>query len=177
MLAKTVKQIANVITTADLSQEVDATKFNQYRWGRYDLGMYGGRCGYIKDETMEGRVTVFLSGKMISVGAKSAIKAKRQLERAMELMVNAKLVKPVRLKPKIQNMVATLDVGYPLDLNQLATKLPATIYEPEQFPSLIHQTTIGPTLLIFSSGKIVVAGAKKEKEIDQIASTLKEILG
>lgn len=64
-------QITNVITTANLKQSVDAPRFVNHPWGRYDLEYYGGRCGYVKDKKMIGRVTVFLSGKMISTGAKS----------------------------------------------------------------------------------------------------------
>jgi hypothetical protein len=53
--------IRNVITTADLKQKVDAQKFISRPWGTYDLHLYRGRCGYVKDETIQGRVTVFLS--------------------------------------------------------------------------------------------------------------------
>jgi hypothetical protein len=41
-------RIRNVIATADLQQSVDARKFKQYSWGRYDTEIYGGRCGYIR---------------------------------------------------------------------------------------------------------------------------------
>ena len=74
-------KIQNVITTADLKQKVDATKFKNYPWGTYDIEYYGGRCGYVKDYSMSGRVTVFLSGKMISTGAKSTVKSIEQLHR------------------------------------------------------------------------------------------------
>lgn len=170
------KKITNVIVTAELGQRVDATKFNQYPWGRYDLELYGGRCGYVKDETIEGSVTVFLSGKMISVGARSVRSAKRQLTKAMELMVHTQLVKRVKLKSKVQNIVALIDLNRSLDVNYLSTTIPKAIYEPEQFPGLIHRTSIGPTLLIFSSGKIVVAGARSEKEIEQVSSMITETL-
>jgi TATA-box binding protein (TBP) (component of TFIID and TFIIIB) len=43
-----------------------------------------GRCGYIKDKTIQGRVTVFLSGKMISTGATSVLASINQLENAMD---------------------------------------------------------------------------------------------
>jgi len=48
-------------------------------WGRYDTEIYGGKCGYIKDITMRGRVTVFLSGKMISTGADGVSQSLKQL--------------------------------------------------------------------------------------------------
>ena len=63
-------KIRNVVTTADLVQDVDITKFVEFPWGIYDLTYYGGRCGYIKDKLIQGRVTVFKSGKIISVGAR-----------------------------------------------------------------------------------------------------------
>ena len=77
-------RIRNVIATADLKQNVDAQKFINYPWGTYDLQYYGGRCGYVKDETIQGRVTVFLSGKMISIGAKSVQGSVIQLEKSYE---------------------------------------------------------------------------------------------
>lgn len=49
-----------VISTADLKQSVEISKFNSYDWGRYDLvNNYNGRVGYVKDKFMEGRTTVF----------------------------------------------------------------------------------------------------------------------
>jgi TATA-box binding protein (TBP) (component of TFIID and TFIIIB) len=66
-------KIHNVITTANLRQYVDITKFIEYSWGEYDLERYGGRCGYVKDAKIQGRVTVFLSGKMISTGVRAYI--------------------------------------------------------------------------------------------------------
>jgi TATA-box binding protein (TBP) (component of TFIID and TFIIIB) len=59
---------------------------------------------------MTGRVTVFLSGKLISTGAKSASESIEQLQKTMNLLVNATFVRPAQLMPKIQNIVATLDI-------------------------------------------------------------------
>ena len=75
-----------------MKQKVDATKFKNYSWGTYDLEYYGGRCGYVKDDSMSGRVTVFLSGKMISTGAKSLVESIEQLHKTMNLLVNFKFV-------------------------------------------------------------------------------------
>jgi TATA-box binding protein (TBP) (component of TFIID and TFIIIB) len=94
-------KIQNVVSTADLRQHIDARKFNQYQWGRYDIELYGGRCGYIKDEGMQGRVSVFLSGKMISTGAKEVSFSILQLHHALELLVSNKLAKMVELECKV----------------------------------------------------------------------------
>ncbi len=165
--------IHNVITTADMKQKVDTTRFVNYSWGRYDLEYYGGRCGYIKDEKMEGRVTIFFTGKMISTGAKSIEKSIHQLERAMELMVANNITERVVLKPHVRNMLATANLLSHLDLKAIATYLPEITYEPDQFPGAILRTEEGPSCLIFATGKIVIAGSTSDKQLLLTLSNLK----
>ncbi|MBT4325776.1 MAG: hypothetical protein HOD60_02550, partial [Candidatus Nitrosopelagicus sp.] len=62
-------KIANTVSTAVLNQKVDIASFNEYEHLHSDLELY--RCGYVKDNKMVGRVTIFGNGKMISVGTKS----------------------------------------------------------------------------------------------------------
>jgi transcription initiation factor TFIID TATA-box-binding protein len=169
-------RIRNVITTTDLKQKVDATRFINYPWGTYDIQYYGGRCGYVKDETIQGRVTVFLSGKMISLGAKSVQGSVIQLEKAMNLLAKDGFVKKVRLIPKIQNIVATLNIGSRIDLNEVVTLIPKITFEPDQFPGAILRLNEGPVCLLFASGKIVIAGSKSEVDIKNAVVNLEKIL-
>jgi TATA-box binding protein (TBP) (component of TFIID and TFIIIB) len=46
------------------------------------------------------------------------------------------------------------------------------IYEPEAFPGIIYRTANGPTALIFSSGKLVIAGSNSEQELQDTAKDL-----
>ena len=79
-------QIHNIISTADVKQAVDIVKFNDYSWGRYDIeNNYNGRASYIKDTKMQGRVTIFTTGKMISTGARNIPQSIHQLDRALNL--------------------------------------------------------------------------------------------
>ncbi|KAJ1530108.1 TATA-box-binding protein [Nowakowskiella sp. JEL0078] len=68
---------------------------------------------------------------------------------------------------KIQNIVGSCDVKFPIRLEGLAcTHAQFSSYEPELFPGLIyrmHKPKI--VLLIFVSGKIVLTGAKVRQEI------------
>jgi transcription initiation factor TFIID TATA-box-binding protein len=169
-------QIRNVISTADLKQSVDAAQFVNYTWGTYDLQYHGGRCGYIKDEHMHGRVSVFLSGKMISTGAKTISESINQLQRAMAILVYNKYISPVKLVPKVQNIVATVNLGNGIDINKLAEELPRITFEPEQFPAIIFRTIQGPVCLIFSSGKLVIVGSKSEKQISICVKNLKSLI-
>lgn len=149
-------KIQNVISTADLHQHIDARKLNQYQWGKYDTEVYGGRCGYIKDKGMQGRVSVFLSGKMISTGAKSVSQSTWQLEHVMHLLYKNKLAKQVNLAYKVQNIVATLDLHKRLDVKRVIGSLSNYIYEPDNFPGVIYKPSgSGVSCLMFASGKVV----------------------
>ena len=90
------------------------TRFVKFSWGRYDLECYGGRRGYVKDERIRGRVTVFLSGKIISTGAKDIGESIEQSEHAMMLLVKTNL-RLVKLEPVVQNIVATLEFDNIID--------------------------------------------------------------
>lgn len=68
---------------------------------------------------------------------------------------------------KIQNIVGSCDVKFPIRLEGLAFSHGAfSSYEPELFPGLIYRM-LKPkvVLLIFVSGKIVLTGAKVREEI------------
>jgi transcription initiation factor TFIID TATA-box-binding protein len=169
-------KIQNVVSTSDLHQHVDARKFNQYQWGRYDIELYGGRCGYIKDEGMQGRVSVFLSGKMISTGAKEVSFSILQLHHSLELLVTNKLAKRVELECKVQNIVATLDFQKALDVKKVTSSLANYIYGPDNFPGIIYRHNDRISCLIFASGKVVIAGVKSEDQLKNIANEIAYVL-
>ena len=125
---------------------------------------------------MSGRVTVFLSGKMISTGAKSTVKSIEQLQQTIDLLVNAKFIKPIKLIPTIQNIVSTMDVENRIDLKNLSLVVPKIIYEPHQFPGAIFRTSQRPVCLIFSTGKVVIVGSKSEREMLNCATNTANII-
>ena len=79
----------------------------------------------------------------------------------------------------MQNIVSSINLGGRVHLEQAARTLPRSMYEPEQFPGMIHRMLDPKTvLLIFASGKLVCVGARQEDEIhrsvNQIHSLLEE---
>jgi transcription initiation factor TFIID TATA-box-binding protein len=57
-------------------------------------------------------------------------------------------------------------LGGKIHLEDAARRLPRSMYEPEQFPGLIHRMVDPKTvLLLFASGKLVCTGAKKESDV------------
>jgi transcription initiation factor TFIID TATA-box-binding protein len=66
----------------------------------------------------------------------------------------------------VQNIVAAINLGGKIHLEKAARTLPRSMYEPEQFPGLIHRMLDPKTvLLLFASGKLVCTGAKKESDV------------
>jgi transcription initiation factor TFIID TATA-box-binding protein len=105
---------------------------------------------------------------MISVGTKSFEDAKHDLNYAVKRVADLGLVTRVRINVKLQNIVATGDIGHTLDLEKLTMKLPNIIYEPEQFPGAIYyaKDLEGASILIFASGKVVLAGLKRQELLE-----------
>jgi len=61
---------------------------------------------------------------------------------------------------------ASANLGGKIDLGEAARQLPKSMYEPAQFPGIIHRMADPKTvILLFSSGKLVCTGAKRETEV------------
>ena len=156
--------IVNVVATAALDRSVDLESLHELFPHEviHDKDLYGGRVAYFKSRNMEGKVSIFMSGKMISIGTKSIEKAIK------ELKIVAKTLKAnLKAKPKIQNIVATADLKTSIDLEGFLSQVQEekqfhAIYEPEQFPGAIVKFPVVQgvmaTILLFSSGKLVCLG-------------------
>ena len=106
-----------------------------------------------------------ISGPLrIILGAKS--EQHSRLAARKYARVIQKLGFPAKFKDfKIQNMVGSVDVKFPIRLEKLVlSHSQFSSYEPELFPGLIYRM-VKPriVLLIFVSGKVVLTGAKHRK--------------
>jgi TATA-box binding protein (TBP) (component of TFIID and TFIIIB) len=72
---------------------------------------------------------------MISTGAKSVQRSIIQLQNAMDILVENGFVKKIKLIPKIQNIVATVNLGNKIDLNEVATRVPKITFEHQIEPN------------------------------------------
>ena len=64
-----------------------------------------------------------------------------------------------------------------MHLEEAARNLDHSMYEPEQFPGLIHRMKEPKTvILLFASGKLVCTGAKMEKHVEQAVNNLHKLL-
>lgn len=75
------------------------------------------------------------------------------------------------LEYKIENVVGTVvvEITEKIDLNQIARRQPDVEYNPERFPGLVMRIEKPKaTILIFSTGKMVVTGLRKASEADKV---------
>jgi transcription initiation factor TFIID TATA-box-binding protein len=120
---------------------------------------------------------IFKSGKMVVTGAKSVNQLVFAVKKILKTLINKGV--PIQGKPQIQiqNIVASANLGAIIDLERAALALPGSMYEPEQFPGLIYRMEKPVVvLLIFSSGKMVITGAKREEEVVKAVNSIYERL-
>jgi len=78
---------------------------------------------------------------------------------------------------KIVNIVVSSSLDHDIPLEKMAATLSNTEYNPEQFPGLVLRIKEPKTsALIFSSGNIVVTGAKTLKKVRESINKIKDAL-
>ena len=167
--------IVNVVATADLKQSVDLQEVSKLQYITYNQKKYSGRVAYVKTPSMFGKVSIFLSGKLISVGTKSLKQAKEDLQKTADILLLNKLIQSSKIRVRLRNIVALLEEPYKIDLEKLSNQ-ELVMYEPEQFPSaILKHTDPKVAYLIFASGKIIILGAKSLEILNQGAVIIQEL--
>eukprot|EP00300_Choanocystis_sp_HF-7_P021163 c20746_g1_i1.p2 GENE.c20746_g1_i1~~c20746_g1_i1.p2 ORF type:complete len:142 (+),score=32.08 c20746_g1_i1:271-696(+) len=121
---------------------------------------------------------IFSSGKMVVTGAKSE-EASRLAARKYAKTISRIGFEVKFHEFKIQNIVGSCDVGFPINLDELALSDHRSFctYEPEIFPGLVYRMASPKVvLLIFVSGKLVVTGAKGKQEIEEAFDRMRPVL-
>jgi len=120
---------------------------------------------------------IFSSGKMVCTGSKSERQAHKAVMKLVDELNRGGIVILHKPEIQIQNIVASAGLGGYIDLEKATYSLKRTMYEPEQFPGLIYRMDDPKVvILIFTSGKLVCTGAKKETEVHRAISKLQETL-
>ena len=84
------------------------------------------------------------------------------------------------MKAEVNNVVATVDLRCKINLTKAASIMPGDTqvrYIPEQFPGVIVRIKKPKvTILVFSTGKLVVTGAKSAEMIREAVEVISELL-
>ena len=169
-------KIQNVVAVATLDQKIDllaimkAFRNVEYRPKRFPGLVF--RLKRPKTATL-----IFTTGKMVCTGAKSEKQARSAVKKVVrELKTNGIIILG---KPKIviQNIVASANLHGKIDLETAADIMDNVMYEPEQFPGLIYRMGDPKVvMLLFTSGKLVITGAKREEQVHEAAEKMRSIL-
>ena len=132
-------------------------------------------------ENRKASFLIFKTGKIVCIGSKTVKAAREAFDNLISKLRKAKIKGiPRKYRVKVENVVATDQITDKLDLDNIAFDLRKSEYEPETFPGIVYRIyEPKASFLLFSSGKIVCAGAKKitdvKKAIKQLEKDLKEI--
>jgi len=119
---------------------------------------------------------IFKSGKANCVGAKSTRSARMAIDELTRRLRHSGIGVP-NPKIKVQNLVASLDYGADLDIEEIARTHENAEYHPESFPGLtLRLNDPKVVVLLFASGKGVCAGAKNMRNVKKAAKKVARLL-
>ena len=173
---KPIIEIVNVVASAVLDQKLDLYEIQKkFPDVEYNPDQFPGavfRLRVPKTATL-----LFSTGKMVCTGSKSEDMARK----AVKIVVQKLKKEKVKIKKDavvtVQNIVSSINLGGKIHLEKTARTLPRSMYEPEQFPGVIHRMVDPKTvILLFASGKLICTGAKTEKDVYRSVNNLHSLL-
>ncbi|KAL0102973.1 hypothetical protein PUN28_018344 [Cardiocondyla obscurior] len=168
--------LQNVVSTVNLQTELKLMYINvRTRNSEYNPARFTGLIMRIQNP--RATALIFRSGKLVCTGTRSeedSLLAARKFARIIQ-----KLGFPVKFSCfKIQNIVATCDLKFPIkleNLNHMHGQFSS--YEPELYPGLTYRMVVPRVvLLIFVNGKVVLTGAKNRTELQDALTNIYPIL-
>ena len=106
---------------------------------------------------------IFRSGKVVCTGAKTKEGVRVVMDKLSTDLRGIGIEVEEHPEFKVQNIVASADLGKELNLGAIVMglELEGMEYEPEVFPGLVYRIKDPKSaILIFSSGKLVITGGK-----------------
>ncbi|WP_202318509.1 TATA-box-binding protein [Archaeoglobus neptunius] len=171
-------KIENVVASTQIGENIDLNKISrEIKDSEYKPKQFPGLV--LRTKEPKAAALVFRSGKVVCTGSKSVEDARRAVKQIVKMLREIDI--PVIDEPdvKVQNIVASADLGVDLNLNAIAIGLGLENieYEPEQFPGLVYRLD-NPrvVVLIFGSGKMVVTGGKSPDDARRAVERISEEL-
>ena len=166
-------KIENIVSTADLGCRLNLREI-ALRAKNVDYNPKRFSAVIMRIKEPKATALIFSSGKIVTLGTKNEEQSRTACRKFAKIIKSQDY--PVSLKDfKIQNIVGSANSEFKISLIKLhlcfikyinCKKENSVFYEPELFPGLIYRM-IEPkiVLLIFTSGKIVLTGAKARDDI------------
>jgi len=175
-LTKPIIEIVNVVASASIDQKLDLYNIQKkFPAVEYNPELFPGAVFRLKSPKTS--TLLFSTGKMVCTGSKSSELAVRAVNLVVEKLRKGGIKIKKNAVVTVQNIVSSINLGGRVHLEKAARTLPRSMYEPEQFPGVIHRMLDPKTvILIFASGKLVCTGAKTEKDVFRSVNNLHSLL-
>ena len=173
-------KVENIVASTTFAEKLDLDMISQsLEDAEYEPEQFPGLVYRLKNPKTA--TLLFRSGKANCTGAKNLEDVRKTIDIIADKLkkMGVDVYKKKDLEMVVQNMVAIADLGSELNLNEVAVGLGLENieYEPEQFPGLVYRIKEPKVaLLIFGSGKIVCAGARKTEDVSTAVERLSEEL-
>ncbi len=173
---KPIVSIVNVVASASVDQKIDLNDITKkFPETEYNPEQFPGLVFRIKNPKTA--TLIFRTGKMVCTGAKSEELAIKAVNIVVQRLRKGKIKIKKDAVITVQNIVSSINLGGKIHLEKAARTLPRSMYEPEQFPGIIHRMLDPKTvILLFASGKLVCTGAKKESDVYRSVHNLHSLL-
>ena len=168
--------IQNIVASVALNQRIDLQKIvEKFPHTEYNPSVFPGLVFRLKKPKTA--TLIFGTGKMVCTGAKSEKESRRAVEKVVKELRRQDIQIAEKPVVTIQNIVASAALGGEIDLESLVYKLDRIMYEPEQFPGAVYRMTDPQVVfLVFSAGKLVCVGAKKEEQVYEAVDKIQKLL-
>ena len=173
---KPIIDIVNVVASATIDQKLDLNEITKkFPDVEYYPEQFPGAVFRLKSPKTA--TLLFTSGKMVCTGSKSEEMAVKAVNTVVQKLRKGGIKIKKNAVVTVQNIVSSINLGGKVHLEKAARTLPRSMYEPEQFPGLIHRMLDPKTvILVFSSGKLVCTGGKTEKDVYRSVNLLHSLL-
>jgi transcription initiation factor TFIID TATA-box-binding protein len=174
--------IKNCVATAYFGTSLDLAEISWKKYGEFNPTSFA--AAKFRLRVPSTTALIFASGMVVCTGAASEESAFVAIMKYYQ-MVSEIVPQAVCLNIRIENIVGTAYIGYPINLKTISEKLQQigcmnTIYDPELFPGLRlsikdfnctelakkpNYVPVTTKVLLFSEGNVVICGAKKKEEL------------
>ncbi len=169
-------KIQNIVASVDFGQRLDLKLIvKRFPFAEYDPKVFPGLVFRLKKPKTS--TLIFATGKMVCTGARSEREAFRAVNRVVRELRDKGISVTGKPLVRVQNIVASAELFGEIDLESVVGKLRRVMYEPEQFPGAVYRFEDPKVVfLLFSAGKLVCVGAKREEEVYDAVAKLQRVL-
>jgi len=173
---KPIIDIVNVVASASVDQKLDLNDITKkFPDTEYHPEQFPGLVFRLRNPKTA--TLIFSTGKMVCTGSRSEELAVKAVNTVVQKLRKGGIKIKKDAVVTVQNIVSSINLRGKVHLEKAARSLPRSMYEPEQFPGLIHRMLDPKTvILVFASGKLVCTGAKTESDVYRSVNILHSLL-